>query len=56
MSNTDHDRHCPQHRLLCTCADCYPPPCVCDLIRALTSGDRDAVRIAAVELSLRGDR
>jgi hypothetical protein len=40
---TNHDTLCPRYRILCECADCYPPVCLCVLIKACRAEDKQAV-------------
>jgi len=47
-----HDPVCPQYLLLCTCADCFPPACMCDLIIAVRVHDKEGVRRAFVDAKL----
>ena len=35
-----HDELCPRYRLLCTCEDCGPPPCLCELVAAVLDGNK----------------
>lgn len=41
----NHDPLCPQFRLMCTCADCFPPTCLCHIVDAVRNHDRDELRI-----------
>jgi hypothetical protein len=43
----EHDPLCPRFRILCDCPDCYPPPCLCQIIDAVRHHDREQLRIAA---------
>lgn len=45
VKDPNHDPLCPQFRLMCTCSDCYPPPCACKIIDAVRNHDRDNLRI-----------
>lgn len=40
-----HETLCPRYGILCECVDCLPPICLCNLIRACTSGTPEDVRI-----------
>lgn len=40
-----HDPLCPRFRILCECADCYPPACLCGIIDSVRRHDKDSLRI-----------
>ena len=40
-----HETLCPRYGVLCECADCLPPICLCNLIRACTTGTPEDIRI-----------
>lgn len=41
-----HSPICPRYRLLCECAKCCPPPCLCAIVAAVEDGDKDGLRLA----------
>lgn len=44
--DSKHDPLCLRFRILCDCQDCYPPDCLCGIIQAVRTHDRDGLRIA----------
>jgi len=50
--DNSHDPVCPQYRLLCTCPECFPPACMCALIKAVRAHDKEGVRRAFVDAKL----